>query len=62
MIKPVWQQSYFEKTPNKQMGTLQNNQSIGWMHPNSTHARPLAWGTTNLNRQPIPVPANIKIS
>ncbi len=28
----------------KQMGTLQNNPSIGWMHPKSTHARPLAWG------------------
>ncbi len=25
------------------MGRLQNNPSIGWVHPKSTHARPLAW-------------------
>ncbi len=24
------------------MGTLQNNPSIGWVHPKSTHAHPLA--------------------
>jgi hypothetical protein len=26
------------------MGRLQNNPSIGLMHPKSTHAHPLAWG------------------
>jgi hypothetical protein len=26
------------------MGRLQNNPSIGWVHPKSTHAHPLAWG------------------
>ncbi len=26
---------YFEKKPNKQMGRLQNNPSIGWVHPKS---------------------------
>jgi len=28
------------------MGRLQNNPSIGWVHPKSTHAHPLAWGQT----------------
>ncbi len=32
------------RNPVKQMGRLQNNPSIGWVHPKSTHARPLAWG------------------
>jgi hypothetical protein len=27
------------------MGRLQNNPSIGWMHPKSTHAHPLAWAS-----------------
>ncbi len=44
MIKSVIQHSYFEKRPNKQMGRLQNNPSIGWVDPKSTHDRPLAWG------------------
>jgi hypothetical protein len=26
------------------MGRLQNNQSIGWVHPKFTKAHPLAWG------------------
>jgi hypothetical protein len=26
------------------MDKIQNNPSIGWVHPKSTHARPLAWG------------------
>jgi hypothetical protein len=26
------------------MGRFQNNPSIGWVHPKSTHAWPLAWG------------------
>jgi hypothetical protein len=25
------------------MGRFQNNPSIGWVHPKSTHACPLAW-------------------
>jgi hypothetical protein len=42
MIKSVTQHSYFEKKPNKYMGRLQNNPSVGWVHPKSTHACPLA--------------------
>jgi hypothetical protein len=30
------------------MGKLQNKPSIGWVHPKSTHARPLAWANKNL--------------
>jgi hypothetical protein len=30
------------------MGKLQNNPSIGCVHPKSTHAWPLAWGNKNL--------------
>jgi hypothetical protein len=44
MIKSSTQHSYFEKKPNKYMGRLQNNPSIGWVHPKFTHAHPLAWG------------------
>jgi hypothetical protein len=44
MIKSVTQHSYFEKKPSKEMSRLQNNPSIGWVHPKSTHACPLAWG------------------
>ncbi len=44
MIKLVTQHSYFEKKPNKQMGRFQNNPSMRWVQPKSTHARPLAWG------------------
>ncbi len=43
MIKTLTPHSYFERKPNKQMGRLPNNPSIGWVHPKSTHARPLAW-------------------
>jgi hypothetical protein len=33
------------------MGKLQNNpSSIGWVHPKSTHARPLPWGNKNCKR------------
>ncbi len=32
-----------EKKLNKQMGRLQNNPSIGWVHPKFTHVHPLAW-------------------
>ncbi len=53
MIKLVTQHSYFEKKPNKQMGRLQNNPSIGWVHPKSTHARPLAWANKKLTSKPI---------
>jgi len=31
------------------MGRLQNNPSIGWVHPKSTHVCPLAWGNKNTN-------------
>jgi hypothetical protein len=44
MIKSITQHSYFEKKPNKQMGRTQNNPSIVWVHPKSTHAWPLASG------------------
>ncbi len=44
MIKLVTQNSYFEKKLNKQMSRFQNNPSIGWVHPKSTHAHPLPWG------------------
>jgi hypothetical protein len=30
------------------MGGLQNNSSIGWLHPKSTHAHPLAWASKKL--------------
>jgi hypothetical protein len=30
------------------MGRPQNNPSIGWVHPKSTHAHPLAWGKKNI--------------
>jgi hypothetical protein len=32
------------------MGKLQNNPSIGWVHPKSTHAHPLAWANKNTKR------------
>jgi hypothetical protein len=41
------------------MGRLQNDPSIGWVHPKSTHAHPLAWGNKKtktpftLHRVPI---------
>jgi hypothetical protein len=35
------------------MGTFQNNPSIGWLHPKSTHAHPLAWANKKLTRKPI---------
>ncbi len=45
MIKLFTQHSYFEKKPKKQqIDRLQNNPSIGWVHPKFTHARPLASG------------------
>jgi hypothetical protein len=44
MNKSVTQHSYFEKKPNNRMGKLQNNPSIEWVHPKSTHAYPLAGG------------------
>jgi hypothetical protein len=33
------------------MGRLQNNPSIGWVHPKSTHAGPLAWGNNKGNKK-----------
>jgi hypothetical protein len=35
------------------MDRLQNNLSIGWVHPKSTHAHPLAWGNKKLTCKPI---------
>ncbi len=35
------------------MGRFQNNPSIGWVHPKSTHACPLAWANKKLTRKPI---------
>jgi len=32
------------------MGRCQNNPSIGWMHPKSTHAHPLPWGNKKLEQ------------
>jgi hypothetical protein len=29
------------------MGRFQNNSSIGWVHPKSRYAHPLAWGNNN---------------
>jgi hypothetical protein len=29
------------------MDRLQNNPSIRWVHPKSTHAHPLTWGNKN---------------
>jgi hypothetical protein len=33
------------------MGRLQNNPSIGWVHPKSTHAGPLAWDNNKGNKK-----------
>jgi hypothetical protein len=44
MSKSITQLSYFENKINKQMGRFQNHPSMGWVHPKSTHAHPLAWG------------------
>jgi hypothetical protein len=33
------------------MSKLQNNPSIGWVDPKSTHAHPLAW--SNKNKQKL---------
>jgi hypothetical protein len=45
MIKLVTQHySYFEKKSNKWMGRFQKNPLFGWLHPKSTHARPLGLG------------------
>jgi len=35
------------------MGRFQNNPSIGWVHPKSTHACPLAWTNKKLTCKPI---------
>jgi hypothetical protein len=35
------------------MRRLQNNPSSGWVHPKSTHARPLAWAKKKLTCEPI---------
>jgi len=38
------------------MGRLQNNPSIGWVHPKSTHVHPLAWGNNKNNKNPLRPP------
>ncbi len=53
MIQLVTQHSYVEKKSKKQMGRLQNNPSIRWVHPKSTQARPLAWANKKLTHKPI---------
>jgi hypothetical protein len=35
------------------MGRFQNNPSIRWLHPKSTHAHPLAWANKKFTRKPI---------
>jgi hypothetical protein len=37
------------------MGRLQNNPSIGWVHPKSTHAHPLAWANKNMQVTNFPL-------
>jgi hypothetical protein len=37
------------------MGRLQNNPSIGWVHPKSTHEHSLAWGNKNM-KEPLGLP------
>jgi hypothetical protein len=32
------------------MGKLQNNPSIGWVDPKSTHAHPLAWSNIKIKQ------------
>ncbi len=32
------------------MGRFQNNPSIGWVHPKSTHVCPLPWGNKKLEQ------------
>jgi hypothetical protein len=34
-------------------GRLENNPSIGWVHPKSTHAHPLAWANKKFTHKPI---------
>jgi len=53
MVKSITQHSYFEKKPIKWMGGFQNNPSIGWLHPKSTHAHPLAWANKKLTHKLI---------
>jgi hypothetical protein len=38
------------------MGRLQNNPSIGWVNPKSTHAHPLTGAIKNLNTNLEPYP------
>jgi hypothetical protein len=35
------------------MGRLQNNPSIGWVNPKSTHTHPLAWTDKKLTCKPL---------
>jgi hypothetical protein len=53
MIQLVTQHSYVEKKSNNQMGRLQNNPSIGWVHPKSTQRHRLAWANKRLTHKLI---------
>jgi hypothetical protein len=53
MIESITQHSKFEKKPNKYMGRLQNNPSIGSVHSKSTHVCPLAWGNNKISHYEI---------
>ncbi len=48
MIKLVTQYSHFEKQFNKEMNKFQNNPSIEWVQPKSTHAHPLVQGNNKV--------------
>jgi hypothetical protein len=52
MFKSVTQHSYFEKkNPTSRWVDFQNNPSIGWVHPKSTHVCPLAWGNNKIKKK-----------
>jgi hypothetical protein len=40
------------------MDRLQNNPPIGWVHPKSTHACPLAWGNKKIDNSAINIAAS----
>jgi hypothetical protein len=41
------------------MGRLQNNPSIGWVHPKTTHAHPVAWGNKKTSSHVQPSTATV---
>jgi hypothetical protein len=36
------------RNPTNRWVGLQNNRSIGWVHPKSTHEHPLGWGNKKI--------------